>query len=204
MPVAEPPNHHADLPGFSGIPGFLAGLAMLAGRGKVARLAADLAEISDTDRVVDIGCGPGAAVREAARRGAEVWGVDPAPVMLRIARGFTGRDAGISWLAGTAEGLPLPDGAATVTWSISTVHHWKDLDHGLAEVFRVLVPGGRLLAIERRREAGTSGLASHGWTDDQAQAFADYCVAKGLNNPHILTKQIGRTAHLIVKVTRAG
>lgn len=203
MSVAEPPNHHADFPGFSGAFGLLAGLSMSAGRGGVARVAADLAKVEASDRVVDVGCGPGTAVREAARRGAEVWGVDPAPVMLRLARLFTRRNARINLLEGTAEAMPLPDGATTVLWSISTVHHWKDLERGIAEAFRVLAPGGRLLAIERRREPGTTGMASHGWTDDQAHAFAGRCGAAGFVDAEVLTRQIGNSPHVIVTATRS-
>jgi SAM-dependent methyltransferase len=191
MSVAQPPNHHADYPGFSGVSGLLAGLSMLVGRGGLARLAADLADVQASDRVVDVGCGPGAAAREAARRGASVWGVDPAPVMLRLARTFTARDAGIVWLEGAAEALPLPDAAATVLWSIATVHHWPDLD-------------GRLLAIERRRSPEARGLASHGWTDEQAQAFAHRCVAAGFVDPHVEKRLVGRAAHLTVTASRPG
>lgn len=198
MSATEPPNHHADYPGFSGAFGLIAGLSMVAGRGSVARLAADLVQLTASDRVVDVGCGPGAAAREAARRGAEVFGVDPADVMLRIARTFTGRSARITWLEGTAEALPLEDGAATVLWSISTVHHWSNIAAGLAEAFRVLAPGGRLLAMERKREPGTTGLASHGWTDEQAHAFAEYCRAAGFVEPQVEMRQIGRKDHVIV------
>ncbi|MGH3988763.1 MAG: class I SAM-dependent methyltransferase, partial [Pseudonocardiaceae bacterium] len=126
-------NHHADHPGFAGVTGLLAGLTMILGRGAVARLTADLAAVSDADRVVDVGCGPGAAVREAARRGARVTGVDPAPVMLRLARTLTRNRPAITWADGTAEDLPLPDGSATVLWSVATVHHWTDVTAGLAE-----------------------------------------------------------------------
>jgi SAM-dependent methyltransferase len=59
------------------------------------------------------------------------------------------------------------------------VHHWHDLEAGLAEVRRVLAPGGRFVALERRTEVGADGLASHGWTDAQAAAFAEACRAAG-------------------------
>lgn len=84
-------NHHAEQPGFAGLTGLLAGLTMIVTGGAVARLAADLAAVSAADRVIDVGCGPGTAVREAARRGAEATGVDPAPVMFRLARALTPR-----------------------------------------------------------------------------------------------------------------
>ena len=61
-------------------------VSMTVGRGRAARLVATLAGISPDDRVMDIGCGPGAAVREAARRGAAATGIDPDPYMLVLAR----------------------------------------------------------------------------------------------------------------------
>jgi len=153
-----PPNHHRDFPGFAGIGGAIAGLTMLPGAGPVARLAINLMAVSDHDHVVDVGCGPGSAARAAARRGAAVTGVDPATVMLKLARWLTPRAASITWSEGTAEALPLADHSATVLWSLKTVHHWSDLDAGLAEAHRVLVPGGRLLAIERHTQPGATGL----------------------------------------------
>src|SRR4051794_8106864 len=110
------PNHHAHHGGFSGIPGLLAALTMAVGRGGVARLVADLAGVGAGDRVVDVGCGPGTATRHAARRGAGAIGVDPAAVMLRVARLLTLRRRPVRWVEGVAESLPLGDGAATVVW----------------------------------------------------------------------------------------
>ena len=66
---------------FQGVSGLLCGATMLVGRGSLSRLVAGLAGVGPGDRVVDVGCGPGGAAREAARRGATVTGVDPAPVM---------------------------------------------------------------------------------------------------------------------------
>jgi SAM-dependent methyltransferase len=195
-------NHHADFPGFSGIGGLMAGLTMLVGRGAPARLAADRAQVTGADHVVDVGCGPGAAAREAARRGADVTGVDPAPVMLNLARRLTRAGASISWMEGAAEALPLADGEATVLWSISTVHHWSDVDAGLGEAYRVLGSRGRLLAIERRTRAGATGLASHGWTDDQAGVFADLCRTAGFIDARVATHTCGRRVLLVVQATR--
>ena len=189
---ATPVNHHADYSGFAGVSGALIGLIMLAmGRAR-ARLAAGVASVSDADSVVDIGCGPGSAVREAARHGARVTGIDPAPVMLRLARAFNRKRAGITWAEGTAEDLPLPDGSATVVWSLATVHHWKDVGKGLAEVHRVLTPGGRLLAIERQVRPGATGLASHGWTEQQAESFAAQCRTAGLHKVRVGKHGAGR------------
>jgi ubiquinone/menaquinone biosynthesis C-methylase UbiE len=147
---ASPVNHHADHPGFAGPKGlFIALILLMVGRTR-SRLVADLASLSSSDHVVDIGCGPGNSVRAAARRGAHVTGVDPAGLMLRLARIVTRDRSRITWVQGTAENLPVPEHSATVVWSVATVHHWADVTAGLAEVRRVLSPGGRFLVIERQ------------------------------------------------------
>ncbi len=98
----------------------------------------------------------------------------------------------------TAEALGLPDGSATVAWSISTVHHWSDVDAGLVGVHRVLEPGGRFVAIERLSPAGARGHASHGWTEAQAGAFAEVCVAHGFVDTRVATHHVGRRPVLSV------
>ena len=181
-----PPNHHARHPGFAGVSGAVAALGFAIGREADAALAIELTATGPDDDVVDIGCGPGTAVRRAAAHGASsVVGIDPAAVMLRVARLLTWKGAGsrsrVRYLEGAAEALPLPDGGATVVWSLATVHHWHDLDAGLAEVRRVLRPAARFLARERRVEPGASGHASHGWTEAQAVDFARRCHDVGFS-----------------------
>ena len=153
------PNHHAHYPGFAGVGGLLAALTFTVGRAADADLAIRLTGTGPADHVVDVGCGPGVAVRRAATSAASVVGIDPAPVMLRVARRLTRtrRSSAVRYLAGTAEALPVPDDSATVVWSLATVHHWRDLDAGLEEALRVLGPTGRLLAIERCVEPGRAG-----------------------------------------------
>jgi ubiquinone/menaquinone biosynthesis C-methylase UbiE len=203
--ATRPPNHHADHPGFAGIGGVLAAICFTIGRGAAAELAIELTGTGTGtgDDVVDIGCGPGVAVRRAATRGASsVVGVDPAAVMLRVARALTRTSrratSTVRYQDGTAEALPLPDGSATVAWSLATVHHWHDLDTGLTEVRRVLRPSGRFLAIERQVEPGATGLASHGWTDEQAHLFVERCRTAGFTNISIDRHQPSRRRVLSV------
>lgn len=192
------PNHHAHYPNFAGLTGFLAAASMVLGRGGDARLAHRLSGLGPADTVVDVGCGPGAAARHAARLGASTVGVDPASVMLRLARVLTRSSLPVRYLKGGAEALPLPDESASVVWSIASVHHWADLDAGLREARRVLRPAGRLVAIERRTQPGAQGHASHGWTDTQADAFARDCLEHGFVDARVDRHQYGRRRTLSV------
>ncbi|HEY9266526.1 MAG TPA: methyltransferase domain-containing protein [Mycobacterium sp.] len=185
-------NHHGDHPGFAGVTGILFGFVFLLTGRRNARLAADLAQVSAADHVVDIGCGPGTAARTAARRGARVTGVDPAASMLRLARAVTRNRAAITWAEGAAERLPVADGSATVVWALATVHHWRDVTKGLAEAHRVLASGGRLLAVERQTKPGATGFASHGWTAAQAESFAAQCRTAGLVDVTVRSRRAGR------------
>src|SRR5436309_13548702 len=105
----QPGNAHGH-ERFQGVSGLVIGAVMVVGRGALSRLVADLAGVRPGDRVLDVGCGPGAAAREAARRGAAVTGVDPAPLMRRLGRYLSGRRdrREIVVLRGAAEGLPGP------------------------------------------------------------------------------------------------
>jgi ubiquinone/menaquinone biosynthesis C-methylase UbiE len=197
------PNHHADYPRFGGIGGLAAAVSMLFRRDKTTRLACDLVHLTPADDVVDIGCGPGAAAREAARRGASVVGIDPAPVMLTVARRTTRPGVPIRWLEGSAENLPLADGATSVAWGLATVHHWADVAAALVEIDRVLRPDGRLLVVERRVQPGATGHASHGWTDAQAEAFAAACRQSGLESVVVARHALRRGSVLSVLATRS-
>lgn len=163
-------------------------------------LASRLMDTGPADIVVDIGCGSGATAHHAARLGSTVIGVDPSPVMLRVAR-LTSRHRRVRYAIGAAEALPVDDGVATVAWSIATVHHWHDLDAGVAEVHRVLRPDGRFLALERRTTPGATGVASHGWTPDQARAFADHLSSHGFADVTI-GEHAARPTMLSVLATR--
>lgn len=200
--IERPVNHHGDHPGFSGFTGDLfAVLFLLAGR-QTAALAADLTGVTASDHVVDIGCGPGNGARIAARRGAQVTGVDPSGSMLRVARAVTRGRPAITWAEGTAEALPVPDASATVVWALATVHHWRDVDAGLSEIHRVLVPGGRLLAVERQVEPDSTGFASHGWTEQQAKTFAALCTTAGLAGAEVHPDRAGRRKVWTVRAVR--
>lgn len=207
-PTRDPhliPNHHADYPSFAGLGGLLAALTFSVGRAADADLAIRLTQAGPGDDVIDVGCGPGVAARRTAAVGvSSVVGVDPAPVMLRVGRalGAPRRNPTVRYLVGSAEELPVPDGSASVLWSLATVHHWRDLTAGLAEARRVLRPGGRVLAIERHVSPGATGHGTHGWTEDQARRFAECCATAGFTDVAISRHRAGRKPVVAVLATR--
>jgi len=180
-------------------------ISMTVGRGAAAREVASIAGISASDRLVDIGCGPGTAVREAARRGATATGIDPVPAMLKIARWISARRHAerVTWLDGRAEALPVPDGTATVVWALSSLHHWSDQAAGLGEARRVLAPGGLLLIAERLTQHGGRGHAAHGLTRAQAGQLAETMSAAGFADVRTQDTRAGRRHLIIVEATLA-
>ncbi len=179
-------------------------LSMTIGRGRAARAVADLARIGECDVVVDVGCGPGTAVREARRRGAMAIGVDPGAEMLSLARWITAvrRLDRVRFLDGAAESLPLPDGVATVVWALSSVHHWHDRSVGVAEARRVLAPGGRLLLAERLVATGARGHAAHGLASPDAESLARLVDTAGFSDVRCETMELGRRRLVIVRGDR--
>lgn len=200
-----PPNHHGHARQFGGLFGYLAGLTMMVGRGSDARLVADIAALKSGDHVVDVGCGPGTALRVAARRGARTTGVDPSRPMLRLARlsSALARGSGApTWLEDGAEHISLPDESSKVCWSLASVHHWPDLALGIQEVRRILEPGGRFIALEKRTRPDASGNASHGWTPAQALRFADLLTSWEFQNVLVTDHDLRRRRVVTVSATK--
>jgi ubiquinone/menaquinone biosynthesis C-methylase UbiE len=175
-------------------------ISMVFGRGPIARVVCDAARVTPGDRVVDIGCGPGTAVRAAGRRGASATGVDPSPAMLRIARWISGirRARNLSWAVGQAEKLPVADGSATVAWAIASLHHWTDRDAGIAEAARVLAPAGRLVLADWLTRPGARGHAAHGITQEQASAVARQLTDAGFGHVEAGVRRAGHRTLIIV------
>lgn len=106
---------------------------------------ADFAGVAEGQRVLDVGCGPGALTRElVARLGAgAVSAVDPSESFVAAARG---RYPGVRVEHASAEQLPFPDGEFDVTLAQLVVHFLPDPVAGLRELRRVTRAGGVVAA----------------------------------------------------------
>ncbi len=197
----QPPNHHAHYPKFHGVSGVLAALSMAFARGASTSVAIELSDLQSSDRLIDIGCGPGAPARVAAKQVRSVVAIDPAPIMLRVARLIPSK-SNIEWSLGRAEATGVADESATAVWALATVHHWSDLERSVQEVLRVLRPNGRMIAIERRVRADARGHASHGWTVEQGRAYAKQCLAVGFSSAEMLERSVGDESFVAVRAVR--
>jgi demethylmenaquinone methyltransferase/2-methoxy-6-polyprenyl-1,4-benzoquinol methylase len=125
------------------------------------RLTAE-AVVRQGDRVLDACCGTGDLAVADLRAGGDVTGLDFSPRMLERARR---KSAAVKWVEGDMLALPFEDGSfetATVGFGVRNV---VDLEHGLAELARILVPGGRLAILEITTPAGLLAPFYRLWFD---------------------------------------
>jgi len=119
---------------------------------------ADLAGVTPGDRVLDVGCGPGALTAElAARLGPDaVVAVDPSEPFVAAARE---RNPGVDVRRASAEELPFADGAFDAAIAQLVVHFMRDPVAGLAEMARVTRPGGVVAACVWDHAGGRGPLS---------------------------------------------
>jgi arsenite methyltransferase len=108
-----------------------------------------VADLHEGERVLDLGSGGGIDVLLSARRvgpGGFAYGVDMTDDMLALAQANAAKAgaANVEFLRGEIEAIPLPDGAVDVVISNCVINLSTDKPAVLAEMFRVLVPGGRI------------------------------------------------------------
>lgn len=103
-------------------------------------------------RLLDVGCGTASLAAALAAWDAvpsSYVGADVAPAMLRVAREKTAALAFPRALVGASvETLPFPAASFDTAVAASSLHRWPDAAAGLAELRRVLRPGGRLLVVD--------------------------------------------------------
>ncbi|WP_265518849.1 methyltransferase domain-containing protein [Nitratireductor luteus] len=132
------------------------------------------AGVQKGDRVLDVACGTGAlalAAAEIAGPSGSVVGLDANPEMLAVARS---KPAQIEWLEGTAEAIPLPDHRFDAVVSQFGFMFFEDKPKALAEMMRVLKPGGRLAVA----------------VCDAVENSPGYC-AFALSLDHLFGKEVG-------------
>jgi len=127
---------------------------------QILPLAAE--ELRGAARVLDVGCGDGQVSRLAWKLGAElVVGVDPTHNQISVAHE---RGGGPAYVRGPAAQLPFADEAFDAVVACLVFEHIDDVDEAIAEVARVLRPGGRFCFFLNHPLLQTP---NSGWIDDQ-------------------------------------
>lgn len=130
-------------------------------RGKLRALherGVALADLKSGEAVLDVGCGTGTLALLAKERvgdSGRVSGIDPGARQIARARQRAARrNLEIDFRVGTIEALPFADRSFGVVLSALMMHHLPDelKRRGMAEIERVLVPGGRLVIVDFKRK----------------------------------------------------
>jgi ubiquinone/menaquinone biosynthesis C-methylase UbiE len=121
-------------------------------------IAADIAARAPADAsVLEVGCGSGPlSVRLAGDHGMAVTALDIDPAEIeraneRVRRSATAGNRAPRFLVGDVARLAFEDTSFDLVVSTYSMHHWADKRAGLAEIARVLRPGGRALIWDLRR-----------------------------------------------------
>jgi ubiquinone/menaquinone biosynthesis C-methylase UbiE len=129
---------------------------------RLRSLTVDQALLKPGESVLDVGCGTGAVTIPAKMKvgsKGRAAGIDPAPEMIAVAR-QKAKQAGldIDFRVGVIESLPFSDATFDVVTSSLMMHHLTDRLRvkGLAEIWRTLKPGGRILIADMRRPTGSA------------------------------------------------
>jgi SAM-dependent methyltransferase len=125
--------------------------------GPLAPLFADFAGIGPGQRVLDVGCGPGALTTELIARlgAAAVSAVDPSESFVRAAQE---RHPQVDVRRSSAEQLPFADDAFDAAAAQLVVHFMADPVAGLREMLRVVRPGGTVAACVWDHDGGSGPL----------------------------------------------
>lgn len=105
--------------------------------------------------ILDVGCGTGlfATRIRSALPAARVWGVDLVAAMLAKGAGRWRRNVGaITPIQGDSERLPFASGSFDVVTCANSFHHYPHQGRAIAEMRRVLRPGGRLMLVDGHRD----------------------------------------------------
>src|SRR5207247_11185257 len=114
-------------------------------KARMQAAAFEALELRSQDRFLDVGCGTGAAVRQAAATASRAVGLDLSPAMLERAEQLAEGIDGVEFRLAESSELPFEDGAFTAVLCTSSFHHYPDPEASVREMARVLGPGGRIV-----------------------------------------------------------
>jgi len=150
-------------------------------------------------RIADLGAGDGTLSRLLARQAESVHCVDSSPRMVQVGRALAKKEQlrNLTYVLGNIEKVPLPDRSIDLALLSQALHHAENPRQALAEAFRILKPGGRLIVLDLRahrfekarelyadRWLGFKENELHDWIEEAGFAHSEVrVVAKETKEP---------------------
>ena len=152
----------------------------------------DVLQLQPGERVIDIGAGPGFVAYEMGQlvgSDGEVFGVDSNETMVQLARERCADQPWVSFKTADATQLPAPDATFDVAVSTQVFEYVPDVDAALAEMYRVLRPGGRGLIVASDWDSIIWNSSAPNRMEKVLSAFAEHCAHQTL--PRTLASRLG-------------
>lgn len=142
------------------------------------RWAVELLDVAPTDRVIELGCGPGVAIAALADRAARglVVGVDHSAVMIGQSRRRNAaaiRAGRVRLIRTPVECLHLADGPFDAALAVNTVGMWPNPTARLREIGGMLRPGGRIALVSQPRCPGATAATSAAAADEMSGLLSE-------------------------------
>jgi SAM-dependent methyltransferase len=142
--------------------------------------------------IVDLGCGTGFWLARYLPAAGEVIGVEPDPELRTIAGARVDGAQRLRVLAGSAEHLPLADGSVDIVHARFAYFFGPGAERGLAEVGRVLAPGGTLVAVDNDHGAGEFAeildVASEAFASRHGASVDEWWAQRGATRHAVLSE----------------
>ena len=158
------------------------------------RAALSCLEIGPADDVLEIGCGPGKAIKLLTDTTSvrSVAGIDPSAEMLEQAASINKDSISAGRVVlkrASVERLPFESGRFSRVFAVSTFHDWEDRHKGIVEIRRVLRKGGHLVLCLRRAPRFKFPWSSPGLTEEELQRDMALLEGQGFQNVRLLSRR---------------
>lgn len=173
--------------------GSLVGVMMAVKNGERSAWVLSQLHLESSDRVLEIGFGPGVDVARAAARSSFVAGIDISPVMVRQASRRNARAihrGRVDLRLGAMPTLPFDEAAFDKIYSINSFQFWPDRIGSLCAVRRVLRVGGRLAVAVQPRNKGATDTTSMQTGEEIVRTMR----AAGFRDVELLVKKMAPVA----------
>jgi ubiquinone/menaquinone biosynthesis C-methylase UbiE len=198
MPTASnDSSQHSQFSLPNGFIGRIAGWIMALQNRTMNRITVEQLKIAPDDSVLEIGFGPGEAIKYLTRKSQArtITGIDPSPAMLEQAMSTNKQsiDAGrVMLIQGTVAALPFAADRFSKVFAVSTFHDWESRSAGLKEVRRVLKDDGKLVLCLRRARKHPLPWSSPGLTSSELNHDLGLIKSCGFKHVQLISRRMRR------------